>query len=639
MPVDFNGSQIVSFENRRADEMASLIEGFNGRALMAPSMQARPVDDPSGIENFADRLFADDLDVVVFTTGLGARMLAGSVNEKDRLIGGLRSVVTVARDLKVGAALNELGLEPSVTVAEPNTWNDVLTVLDEESPVDGRSVAVQEYGRSNTRFVEALEERGANVMSVPVYRWDLPDDIEPIRTAIKSMIAGDIDYALFTSSTQVNHLFRVADQLGKTDDLREGFKTICIGSVGPTATATITQQGLTVDYEPDAPKLNPLVHELARRGSDLLLKKRTAAANGVDTNSWRRIDMNWDGYEGGERVFLQACRREPVPHTPVWVMRQAGRYQRAYRNIRKNVTMLELCRTPELAAEVTLMAVDRLGTDAAIIFADILLIVETMGLQLEFAKGEGPVIHNPVRSQADVDRLLKGDVSDFDYVYKAIEITRRALRPDIALIGFCGAPFTVASYVIEGGKSSNYRRTKAMMYTQPDVWNGLMERLVDLLIDYLNHQIDAGADAVQVFDSWAGSLCPDDYRNFVQPHVKRLIAGVRDGTPVINFATGNPALLPLMKEAGGDVIGLDWRVDLADAWARLGDDVAVMGNLDPVVLYATPDAIRAAVKSILDKAAGRPGHIFNLGHGVSPDMDPLNVSELVDAVHELSLTS
>jgi uroporphyrinogen decarboxylase len=320
-------------------------------------------------------------------------------------------------------------------------------------------------------------------------------------------------------------------------------------------------------------------------------------------------------------------------------MRQAGRYQREYLRIRKKVTMLELCKTPELAAEVTLMAVDRLGVDAAIIFADILLVTQPMGLNLEFVKGAGPVIHNPVRTRADVDRLTQPDVNELAYVFDALKMTRRALRPDIALIGFAGAPFTIASYMIEGGKSDHYVKTKTMMYRDQATWHALMAHLTNILIGYLNAQIAAGADAVQLFDSWVGSLSPDDYRQFVMPHVKRLIDGLDRSAPVIHFSTGNPALLAFMKEAGGDVIGLDWRSDLAEAWSTLGDDVAVMGNLDPIVLYTSPKEIRAQVQAILDKAAGRPGHIFNLGHGILPDMPPENVAELVDAVHELSARS
>ena len=338
----------------------------------------------------------------------------------------------------------------------------------------------------------------------------------------------------------------------------------------------------------------------------------------------------------GDSPFMRACRREPVPYTPVWLMRQAGRYMREYREVRARTSFLELCKSPELAAEVTVYAAERLKVDAAIIFADILLIVEPMGLRLEFSKGEGPVIHNPVRAAADVERLSEvEDVGALSYVYEAIKITRRSLPPNIPLIGFCGAPFTLASYICEGGGSKNYVNTKRLMYTDSGAWHALMSLIARALARYLNAQIAAGAQAVQLFDSWVGCLSPDDYRDYVLPHTREVIRGVTPGTPVIHFGTGTAALLELMREAGGDVIGLDWRVRLDEAWARLGD-VAVMGNLDPVTLFATPAVVREHAKRILDRAAGRPGHVFNLGHGILPETPVENVIALVEAVHELS---
>ena len=334
---------------------------------------------------------------------------------------------------------------------------------------------------------------------------------------------------------------------------------------------------------------------------------------------------------------MRACRREPVPYTPIWLMRQAGRYMREYREVRARTTFLELCKTPSLAAEVTVTAAERLGVDAAIIFADILLILEPLGIELEFVAGEGPVIHNPVRSASDVDRLLElEDVSPLDFVNDAIRQTRHALRPDIPLIGFCGAPFTLASYVVEGGGSKNYVHTKRLMYDDPGAWHAMMSLISRALARYLNGQIAAGAQAVQLFDSWVGCLSPEDYREFVLPHTKSVIANVTPGTPVLHFGTGTAALLELMREAGGDVIGFDWRVNLDEAWQRVGEDVAVMGNLDPVALFANQETLRAQAKRILDQAAGRPGHIFNLGHGILPETPVENVIALVEMVHEMS---
>jgi uroporphyrinogen decarboxylase len=334
--------------------------------------------------------------------------------------------------------------------------------------------------------------------------------------------------------------------------------------------------------------------------------------------------------------FMRACRRQPVPFTPIWLMRQAGRYMREYREVRARTSFLELCKTPALAAEVTVTAAERLNVDAAIIFADILLIIEPMGIDLEFAKGEGPLIHNPVRSASDVERLREvEDVEALHYVFEALRLTRRALPGNLPLIGFAGAPFTLASYIVEGGSSKNYIHTKQLMYGDSGAWHAMMSLISRALVRYLNAQMASGAQAVQLFDSWVGCLSTDDYREYVLPHTRSIIENLTLGTPVIHFGTGTAALLELMSEAGGDVIGLDWRVDLKEAWRRVGDR-AVMGNLDPVQLFSSPDFIRSRAAHILSRAGGRPGHIFNLGHGILPETPVDNVIALIDAVHEMS---
>jgi len=308
-----------------------------------------------------------------------------------------------------------------------------------------------------------------------------------------------------------------------------------------------------------------------------------------------------------------------------------------YRALRERFGFLELCRNPEAAAEVTLQPVERLGVDAAILFADILLIVEPLGVGLEFERGEGPVIRRPVRTGADVARLRPIDVdAAVPFVFEAARRVRAALDGRVPLIGFAGAPFTVASYLVEGGASRDYAMTKRLMYEEPEAWHRLMTLLAEATARYLGGQIAAGAEAVQLFDSWVGALGPADYRAFVQPHVRALIRALPPGTPVIHFGTGTAALLPLMREAGGDVIGLDWRVDLDAGWAAVGHDVAVQGNLDPAVLLARPAYIRERVKDVLDRAGGRPGHIFNLGHGVLQQTPPEHARALVEIVHELS---
>jgi len=335
--------------------------------------------------------------------------------------------------------------------------------------------------------------------------------------------------------------------------------------------------------------------------------------------------------------FLKACRREPVDCTPVWFMRQAGRYMAEYRALRAKHSMLELCKTPELAAQVTLQPIDRFPLDAAIIFADILLPLEPMGLSLEFAAGEGPVIHNPVRDQADVERLKVIDGSELEYVAEAIRQARRALNGRVPLIGFAGAPFTLASYAIEGGSSRNYLLTKQLMYCEPKVWHQLMDKFARVITGYLRRQIKAGAQAIQLFDSWVGCLSVGDYVEYVLPHVQLIFEGLkREGVPMIHFGTGTSAMLRQMREAGGDVIGVDWRIHLDEAWAIVGHDVAVQGNLDPLTLFAPLHEIERRVADILRRAGGRPGHIFNLGHGILPTTPIEHVAATIDMVHKLS---
>lgn len=334
--------------------------------------------------------------------------------------------------------------------------------------------------------------------------------------------------------------------------------------------------------------------------------------------------------------FMKAVRREPVDTTPVWIMRQAGRYLPEYMQVRNQVTFIELCKTPELACEVTVTAREVLNTDAAILFADLLPLLEPMGINLEYVKGEGPVIHNPLQEPGAVDRIhALDDVECMHYVFDAVKLIRAALPGDIPLLGFAGAPFTLASYCIEGGGSKNYVKTKTLMYNDAGAWNALMTKLVDTVIIYLKAQIEAGCQAVQVFDSWAGALSPADYRTYVLPHTKRLIESVIDHAPVINFLTGNPALLPLQKEAGGTVMGVDWRIDLGAAWDIFGDQFAVQGNMDPVSIYADLPVLKKRIGDVLNSVGDRNGHIFNLGHGVMPDMNPDHVKAVVEYVHEL----
>jgi uroporphyrinogen decarboxylase len=340
-----------------------------------------------------------------------------------------------------------------------------------------------------------------------------------------------------------------------------------------------------------------------------------------------------------ESRFLRACRRQPVDATPIWLMRQAGRYMPEYRALREGHPFLEMVKTPELACEVTLQPIKAFDLDAAIIFADILPPLEGMGLDLTFAAGDGPVIHNPVRSAAGVDALVvRPPEETLGFTLEAIRLAGREVEArGIPLIGFSGAPFTLASYAIEGGGSANHAIAKTFMMAEPQAWHRLMEKLSQVVGEYLLAQAKAGAQVLQLFDSWVGQLSPGDYREYVLPHSRRSIEIARQsGVPIIHFGTNTGGMLDLIAEAGGDVIGVDWRLSLDEAWRKLGPDVAVQGNLDPVALLAPWEEVQKRASQVLDAAAGRPGHIFNLGHGILQGTPVENVARLVDFVHERS---
>jgi uroporphyrinogen decarboxylase len=352
---------------------------------------------------------------------------------------------------------------------------------------------------------------------------------------------------------------------------------------------------------------------------------------------------NQEGITGGESAldgnrFVRACLRKPVDRTPVWFLRQAGRYMQEYRDVRKHHTLVEICKKPELAAEVTITAAEKLGVDAAIIFADLLLPLEPMGLDFEFQAGEGPVVHHPLRTAEDV-RALRTDRTDaLSYVARAIEKVAAHFGDRLGIIGFCGAPYTLASYMIEGGGSRNYIETKKIMYGNSVAWNSLLDKLVTVLTEYCRQQVQAGADVIQIFDSWVGSLSLSDYRDYAFEASKRLVRAVQEmGVPVIYFGVETAGLLQQMAQTGADVIGLDWRQPLDEGWRAVGHGHAVQGNLDPITLFAPPDVLEQRVREILRSANGRPGHIFNLGHGIVPATPVENVQAVVRIVREFRL--
>jgi len=338
-----------------------------------------------------------------------------------------------------------------------------------------------------------------------------------------------------------------------------------------------------------------------------------------------------------EPLLVRAARREPVERTPVWFMRQAGRSLSEYREIRKRYGLFEVCRQPELCAEVTLQPVHRHGVDAAVMFADIMLPVLGMGVDVDLVENVGPVVARPIETMADVERLVAPEPEEsVPFILDAVRLTRAELRPDQAVVGFCGGPFTVAGYLIEGKPSRDFLKVKRMMYAQPGVWHALMDRLADAFARYVAGKVRAGADVIQLFDSWVGALSPADYAEFVAPYSARILAAVE--APTIHFGTGTATLLGAMAEAGGDVIGLDWRIPLDRGWDVVGEERGVQGNLDPSLLLGPWNRVEKGALGVLAAAGGRPGHIFNLGHGVLPETDPGDLGRLVRLVHERTAT-
>ena len=628
------------FESRMSEEAARLVERSGGVAVSAPSMREIPFHESSHAHAFASDLLAGRFDAVVFLTGVGTRYLFAAMETRHAradLVAALGRTTTIARGPKPVRVLRELGVPISVTVPEPNTWRELVITM-EESPqglcLDGARVAVQEYGAPNERLLAALSERGARVTPVPVYRWALPEDTRPLENAVRRIVKRSIDVALFTSATQVRHVIDVARTQGLECELHDALQEVAICSIGPVCTEALVDAGIPVDMEPEHAKLGFLVRDAADHAAEIIARKRARLRPRIEPtrseSTAPKMDLN-------QTAFMKACRRERTDYTPVWLMRQAGRYMQEYRELRARVPFIELCKRPELAADAAITAQRRLGVDAAILFSDILVIIEPMGLDLEYLAGEGPSIGRTVHSAADVDRLTRvNPYESLSYVADAVRLTRSELPANIPLIGFSGAPFTLASYAIEGGGSRNYVATKTLMYSDKGAWDALMSLIADAVGAYLNMQIEAGCQAVQLFDSWVGNLSPSDYERYVLPHTKKVFDALPAGIPAIHFGTDTATLLDLQLRAGGTVLGVDHRMPIGAAFDRFGGRVALQGNLDPTVLFADPAFVRAECERVLNDVGGRRGHIFNLGHGILPTTPVDNVIALVEAVHEIS---
>lgn len=631
--------KVAIFESRHSKTMGDLVALQGGVPVLAPSMQEIPLENNTACFDFAEKFFSGKIDILILLTGVGTRALAAVLETrypKDKILEALKKTVIVPRGPKPIRVLREWGIPYAVEVPEPNTWRELMEAIKGMS-LQGKTVAVQEYGIANDELTQALKARGAHVMPVPVYRWALPDDLEPLKKALSQIVDGHVDIALFTTSVQIDHVLQVAQMMKLENKLRVAMKHLVIGSIGPDCTETLKSRGFAPDIEPESSKMGSFVQDVSQRAEGALASKKKTKDNGAVEVRSTVLDVRGSQDLIHDSVFMKACRREATPYTPVWLMRQAGRYMKDYRDVRSKKTFLELCKDPELASQVTVHAQEYLGVDAAIIFSDILLILEPMGLQLDYVKGDGPSIANPVRTAADVDRLKSaGSAGALSYVMDAIRLTKKNLKPNIPLIGFAAAPFTLASYMIQGGSTKDFTLIKDFMRSDGGRWQILMDKIILASVAYLNAQVTSGADALQIFDSWAGALTPDEYRTYAMPYTQKLIAGLNKTSPIIHFGTKTGPFIGSIAEAGGHVIGVDHRMSLLDAWSKIGYHCAVQGNLDPELLLGSASDMESNVKRILKEVSGRPGHIFNLGHGVLPDTPEVNAKKLVQMVHELS---
>jgi uroporphyrinogen decarboxylase len=555
--------------------------------------------------------------------------------DRERFLNALRDSPVVVGSQLTQEKLASMDVHADHVLRQRMDWRELLTFLDKNYELSHANIALEVTGY-HFGLLAGLEARGAKV---------IPIDLMDRSQAIDEQSA-DRYFALESpDESPSTHLFLLesAASASRFCDLVQRFsrqrltnrliEDHIVVSLGAQTTDFLIQNGIEIDLAVPTDDLTESLEQIAKRISKTKKRKQNLLMN-MSGPASPSNDSNAPWYNS---PFMKACRLEPTNVTPIWMMRQAGRYMKEYRAVRDKVSFLDLCANPQLCSEVMCTAVEKLGVDVAIIFSDLLPILVPMGCDLEFVKGDGPVIHNPIRTASDVDRIKPLEsIDSLQFVMDTVKQTRADLPADIPLIGFAGAPFTLASYMIEGGGSRNYAHAKKMMHGDRSAWKVLMQRLTDSIVIYLQGQIDAGAQCVQLFDSWAGCLNTEDYRVHVHPFVKQIIERIPEEVPVINFATGNPALLPMLADTKAAVIGVDWRIGLNDAWQTIGHDRAVQGNLDPTVLLTNPEEIKRQAKSVLDQAAGRPGHIFNLGHGILPETPVENAIALVDAVHELS---
>ncbi|MEM7781982.1 MAG: uroporphyrinogen decarboxylase [Planctomycetota bacterium] len=597
------------------------------------------------ISKFANQVLTAEFESIVFVTGAGTDHMIETcckTVDRQRLLDCLTDGSTIAGSYAAFDALKANGITPDYSIVDATKqgtrWREILILLDQSVRIANQTIALEESGDIFS-LSNGLEARGARVEKFSPFPVGQPAEPDNVKIFFEQLDAGYWQAILFADAEAAAQFVYLGQQIWKRELPSHLLDNHVVLTLNQQAKEILLDRRMSVDYSAslsnakDLNQIESTAHKLSEQIGSIQKQKAIIRVN-ISGPATSTADPNAPWYES---PFMKACRGEPTDVTPIWMMRQAGRYMAEYREVRSKVSFLDLCYNPQLCSEVMCTAVNKLGVDAAIIFSDLLPILEPLGCDLEFVKGGGPVIHNPVRTTKDLDRIKPLESNDsLQFVMDTVRQTRNDLPADMPLIGFAGAPFTLASYMIEGGSSRNYENTKKLMFSDAAGWNHIMDLLSNAISIYINGQIEAGAQCIQLFDSWAGCLSFEHYRQYVHPYVKKIIATVPSSVPVINFATGNPALLPLLADTQASVVGIDWRLRLDDAWDTVGHDRAVQGNLDPTVLLTDPEEIKRQAKVILQQANGRPGHIFNLGHGILPMTPVDNAIALVDAVHELS---
>ena len=631
----------IRFATLACDDSAELESAF---AAVSGQLRVCDLSDGPNRPNrdqaeFANRVLTGDIDTVVFVTGAGTRAIIESALQtvpRQRFLDGVADITTVAGSAAAALALKDYGIQPTVEAAQDPAdvaiWRRILIAVDRQGSSSSQNI-VLEKNADQSSLISGLESRGARLTPLAPFVDQIPENPATAIDLFEQIDSGQYHGLIFSDAASTSRFIFLAQRYGRvrlTNHLLDDHLVVCRDA---GAAEILQDHGFAVDYVTKAFAPVAVVAEIGDNLAAIQKQKHLIRIN-MSGPATSPADPQAPWYNN---PFMKACRGEPTDVTPIWMMRQAGRYMAEYREVRSKISFLDLCADSQLCSEVMCTAVSRLGVDAAIIFSDLLPILVPMGSDLEFVKGDGPVIHNPVRTNADIDRIKVLESNEpLQFVMDTVKQTRNDLPADMPLIGFSGAPFTLASYMIEGGSSRNYHNTKKIMYGDPSAWQVIMQKLTDSISLYVAGQVEAGAQCIQLFDSWAGCLSYEDYKKYVHPYVKSIIASIPSSVPVINFATGNPALLPLLADTAASVIGIDWRVRLDSAWETVGHDRAVQGNLDPTVLLTDPKEILRQAQVVLDQAGGRPGHIFNLGHGILPMTPVDNAIALVDAVHELS---